>query len=110
MTVLCGFLYGYCVVLSILGYRRMVMVRLLLEMITWVIYALFTAIILYFPVIELMGHFARETRFFKIPQAFPIEDAFLPLLCLAVIYAVITKIIPKTENPKSFRTGCTPRS
>ena len=85
----------------------MVMVRLLLKLITWVIYALFAAIVLYFPVIELMGHFARETRLFVIPRALPIEDALLPLLCLAIMYAIIAKILRKAAKPEASPIGRT---
>ena len=77
----------------------MVVIRLLLKLITWVIYALFAAIVLYFPMIELIGHLAREIRLFEAPQALPIEDALLPLLCLAITYAVISKILRKAAKP-----------
>jgi hypothetical protein len=89
------------------GYGCMVMARLLLKLLIWAIYALFATIVLYFPMIELVGYFARETRLLKIPQVLPIEDALLPLLCLAIMYAVITKILQKTAKPEAPPIGRT---
>ena len=78
----------------------MVSLRLILQICTWVILALFVAIILYFPVIELVIYFARETRSFKMPPAFPIGNALLPLLCLAIVYSAIAKLMRKVCKPE----------
>ncbi len=77
----------------------MTVVRLFLKYSMGVIYALTAAIFLYFPIAEMAGHIARETRFFMIPGIFPIEDALLPLLCLAVAYAVIAKLRRIVDAP-----------
>ena len=77
----------------------MTVVRLFLKYSMGVIYALTAAIFLYFPFAELTGYIARETRFFRIPGMFPIEDALLPLLCLAVTYAVIAKLRRIVDAP-----------
>lgn len=78
----------------------MVALKLFLQISTWVIFALFGLIILYFPVIELVAYVARETRFFKTPYMLPIEDALLPLFCLAVAYAAIATLMRKIEKPE----------
>ncbi len=78
----------------------MVVLRLILQICTWVVFALFAAIVLYFPAIELATHFALTTRLIKIPSAFPIEDALLPLLCLAIVYSAIAKLMRKVCKPE----------
>jgi hypothetical protein len=64
----------------------------------WIIYALFAFLVLYFPSAEFVGHLARETRFFKAPPVFPIEDALLPFLCLALFYSVIAGLSSRIER------------
>jgi len=64
----------------------------------WLIYCLFAVVVLYFPATELAGYVARETRLFETPPAVPIEDALLPLLCLAVIYAIIAGLSRSIER------------
>jgi hypothetical protein len=68
----------------------------------WLIYIFFALLVLYFPSAELGSYIARETRLFKIPDGFPIDDALLPLLCLALIYSAISGLnrrIERRANP-----------
>jgi hypothetical protein len=62
-----------------------------------VIYALCAAMFLYFPFAELLSYFGRETRLFKKFNMFPIDDALLPLFCLAIAYAAIAAIARRIE-------------
>ena len=78
----------------------MVVLKIFLQICTGVILALFVAIILYFPVIELVTHFALTTRLIRMPPAFPINDALLPLLCLAIVYSAIAKLMRKVCKPE----------
>ncbi len=79
----------------------MVVLKIFLQVCTWVIFALFAAIILYFPAIELVTYLALTTRHRSmIPRAFPIEDALLPLLCLAIVYSAIAKLMRKVCKPE----------
>ena len=77
----------------------MVVLKISLQICTWVVLALFVAIILYFPAIELVIHFALTYRLIEMPPAFPIGDALLPLLCLAIVYSAITKLMRKVDKP-----------
>ena len=72
-----------------------------LKICAWMIFGLFGLIVFYFPAIELIGYFAYETRLFDIPRTYPIEDAFLPLLLLTLVYALLTALIRKIEKPES---------
>ena len=67
----------------------MSLLRKFLKCTMWLIYSLFAFLVLYFPSMELVSYIAHDTRFFKVPQVFPIEDALLPLLCLALVYSVV---------------------
>lgn len=70
------------------------------------IYVLVFAIVLYFPTAELLAYIARETRFFQIPGVFPIDDALLPLFCLAVIYSVVAwlnRLVERRTDAKGKR-------
>ncbi len=75
----------------------MAVLRFFLKCVMGVIYALCAAMFLYFPFAELLNYLARETRLFRPSGMFPIEDALLPLFCMAVVYAVIATIARRIE-------------
>ncbi len=77
------------------------MLRLLLQCITWLLYAVFAVIVLYFPISELLTYFALETRIFRFEQRFLIEDALLPLFVLALIYGTVTGLRRKIERAEA---------
>ena len=76
----------------------MSLLRTFLKCTIWLIYSLFAFLVLYFPSVELVSYIARETRFFKTPPLFPIKDALLPLLCLALVYSVVAGLSRSIER------------
>jgi len=79
----------------------MILLKLFLKCTTWLIYGLFAVIVLYFPFAELNSYFARETRLYAVPRIMPIEDALLPLMCLAVIYGALARLRRTIEKPET---------
>jgi hypothetical protein len=75
----------------------MAVLRFSLKCAMGIIYALCAAMFLYFPFAELLNYLGRETRLFAPSSMFPIEDALLPLLCLAIVYAAIAAIARRIE-------------
>ncbi|GAB4339062.1 MAG: hypothetical protein Kow0099_13750 [Candidatus Abyssubacteria bacterium] len=64
----------------------------------WVIYGVFVALVLYFPVTELIHYIGRETRLFSFYSPHPVGEALLPCLMLAIVYAGM-RVIQKKMNP-----------
>ena len=78
----------------------MIVIRFVLKLIVFLVYAAFAATVLYFPVFELLTYVGRETRVFELPAIFPVDDALLPCLLLALIYGVVSVILRKIEPPE----------
>ena len=76
----------------------MSLLRTFLKCTMFLIYSLFAFLVLYFPSMELASYIARETRFFKMPPLFPIEDALLPLLCLALVFSMVAGLSRSIEK------------
>ncbi len=71
--------------------------RFSLKCIMGIIYAISVAMFLYFPLVELLNYLAGEIRLFRSFDTFPIDDALLPLLCMAIVYAAVTAIIRRID-------------
>ena len=67
----------------------MVTVRLILKVLTYIIYACFGLTLLTFPMANLLEYLTRQTRLFSFQLSLQIEDVILPGLLLAVLYSLI---------------------
>jgi hypothetical protein len=85
--------------------------RLLLRWATRVIYVVFGLTVLYFPAATLTERIARETRLFRFENIFPryaVEDALLPGLALAFLYAAnmaVRRRIEPVDAPEEDDSG-----
>lgn len=78
----------------------MIVLRLLLRWVTRVIYVVFGLAVLYFPAATLARRIARETDLFHFENIFPrygVEDALLPGLVLALLYAAVMAVRRRIE-------------
>ncbi len=74
--------------------------KLLLRWATRAIYVVFGLMVLYFPATTLADRIGREMRLFRVGNVLPryaVEDALLPGLVLALLYAAIMAVRKRIE-------------
>jgi hypothetical protein len=79
----------------------MATVRLILKLLTYVIYICFGVTLLAFPAVSLLEYIAQQTRLFSFDFAPSIQNVILPGLLLAVFYAIIMALQRRLQ-PKSL--------